>query len=127
MTDIIVTTFTPRQAPARQPFSATLQAKIDCPVHRASQIEYHSDAYLDTLVDGCYTQYELASAFTLIANKSHWKDPIKATIARSDLGICHASAVHFTGGGIDEVSANEQATPPTVTVSGEGYYIHVGS
>lgn len=68
-----------------------------------------------------FTQEQLHAAFTLVQNKTNWKNPINATIenpGEEQVACIEEAVIHFTGS-IASVNALKNGK---IRVRAEGYY-----
>lgn len=71
-----------------------------------------------------YTQEQLEEAFKKVQPKTHWKDPIKAFIEKTeDQMLIQEAIIHFTATVPQFTKINKGSNKGKILVTAEGYYM----
>jgi len=71
-----------------------------------------------------WSRAELKAAFDLVANRSHWKNPIRRTVpAGTDLELVREAVIFYTGS-VPEFSTKPDGSTLVVAI---GYFAAVGA
>lgn len=73
---------------------------------------------------GNMTAHELGIAFDMVADKSNWKNPIRAEVSAHYLEILQYAIPFHVGG---SVFVGQSDTPGRIIVSSAGYYANIGA
>jgi hypothetical protein len=68
-------------------------------------------------------QSELQAAFTLVADRAHWKNPVSAQVRNIDVDLIRDAVVHFTG----SVPWFRDIGDGSIMVTAAGYYNTIGA
>lgn len=71
-----------------------------------------------------YSTDQLKMAFDQVKNKSHWKNPVSATIFEDDLNIVSAAVAFYTGSNVEVTRTYKNGK---VRIYAAGYFNAIGA
>jgi len=86
----------------------------------------------EELQENFSTFLELARVYHRLTSHSpneelHWKDRLVALIPKADFLMYDRAVVHFTGGGLEDISDGETISETMILVKTDGYWECIGA